>query len=200
MTDQHPRIAAIVLAAGMSTRMGSDKLLTMLEAETLIRRVVRSVETSRANPVLVVTGHDDKAICEALASANASIVHNPDFRDGLSTSLRTGIRAVGECDGAIILLGDMPAISSSLINRMIATFDPKKGRAICVAAYNGRRGNPVLFDRRFFPELQTISGDIGARDIVAKHACLVCEIEADDDGCLTDIDSPEDLERFVRRS
>jgi molybdenum cofactor cytidylyltransferase len=126
-------------------------------------------------------------------------VHNPNFGKGLSTSLRTGVRAAGQCDGAVILLADMPAISPSLIDRMISVFDPANGRAICAATFRGRRGNPVLFDRRFFPELETISGDVGARTIVVRNGGLVCEVEADDDGPLTDIDTPGDLERFIRR-
>jgi molybdenum cofactor cytidylyltransferase len=196
--DKGPRIAAVALAAGMSTRMGSNKLLAEIDGEPLVRRVVRSIEASRARPIVAVTGHDAGLVRHALANTETMVVHNPDYRDGLSASLRTGIRAVSECDGAIVLLCDMPGVSDALIDRMISAFDPKDGRAICVAAHNGRRGNPVLFGRQFFPELETLSGDIGARNVVATHQQFVCQIEADDDGPLLDIDTPEELERFVR--
>jgi molybdenum cofactor cytidylyltransferase len=196
---EQPRIAAVVLAAGMSTRMGANKLLATLDGEPLLRRVVRAAEASRARPIIVVTGSDHERVGAALGDAECTIVYNPDFRGGLSTSLRAGIRAVGECDGAMILLGDMPAISPSLIDRMISAFDPTSGRAICVATFHGQRGNPVLFDRRFFPQLEKIPGDAGARSVVMSHPGFLCEIEAGDDGPLTDIDTPEDLERFVRR-
>jgi molybdenum cofactor cytidylyltransferase len=198
MLEPELRVAAVVLAAGMSTRMGSNKLLAEIEGEPLVRRVVRSIEASRARPIVVVTGHDAGLIRHALADTETMIVHNPGYRDGLSASLRTGIRAVAECDGAIVLLGDMPRVSSALIDKMISAFDLKSGRVICVAAHNGRRGNPVLFDRQFFPELEALSGDIGARNVVAQHQQLVCQIEADDDGPLVDIDTPEELKHFVR--
>lgn len=200
MADEHPRVAAVVLAAGMSTRMGRNKLLAEIQGEPLVKRVVRSIEASAARPIIVVTGHDHALICAALADTNAMTVHNPDYRGGLSTSLRKGIGEVGECDAAIIVLGDMPAITSSVIDKMIAAYAPKKRNAICVATSRGRRGNPALFDRVFFRELQTISGDIGAREIIRLHWPLVCEVDVDDDGPLIDLDTPEELEQFIRRS
>jgi len=196
--DKGPHIAAVLLAAGMSTRMGSNKLLADIDGEPLVRRVVRSIESSRARPIVAVTGHDAGLVRHALADTETIVVHNPNYRDGLSASLRTGIRAVAECDGAIVLLGDMPGMSGALIDRMISAFDPKRARAICMATHNGRRGNPVLFGRQFFAELETLSGDIGARGVVARHQRFVCQVEADDDGPLLDIDTPEELERFVR--
>lgn len=200
MADEHPRIAAVALAAGMSTRMGTNKLLVRIDGEPLVRRVIKSIEGSVARPIVVVTGHDHELICAALAHTETVAVHNPDYRDGLSTSLRKGISEVGDCDGAIILLADMPAISSLAIDRMIAAYESKKRGVICVATYQGRRGNPVLFDRAFFPELQAISGDIGAREIVRKHRPLVCDVDMDDDSPLIDLDTPEDMKHFLGRS
>ncbi|HLY04907.1 MAG TPA: nucleotidyltransferase family protein [Rhizomicrobium sp.] len=197
--NDRPRVAAVVLAAGMSTRMGNNKLLADIHGQPLVRRVVGSIEASAARPIVVVTGHDDELVGAALRGTEAAIVHNPAYRDGLSTSLRAGISVLTECDAAIILLGDMPAISPFVIDKMIAAYEPKKRNAICVAASRGRRGNPVLFDRAFFPELQTISGDIGAREIIRMHWPLVCEVDVDDDGPLIDLDTPEELEQFLRR-
>ncbi len=193
-----PQIAAIVLAAGTSSRMGRNKLLVELDGELLVRRVARTVATSAAAPVIVVTGSDPERVRHALAGIAVTFVHNPDFREGLSASLRVGIRALPDtCAGVLVVLGDMPLISSALIDRMIAAFDPHGGRAICVAASSGKRGNPVLFDRRFFPDLLSLAGDIGAKHIVAENDELVCEIAADDDGPLIDIDTPESLEDFL---
>ena len=200
MTDKQRRVAAVVLAAGMSMRMKANKLLVQIGGQPLVRRVVRSIEASRARPIVVVTGHEHERVTGALAGADCRIVYNSNFRNGLGTSLRAGVAAVAECDGAIILLGDMPAVSSFLIDEMIAAFDPDEDRAICVSTYNGRRGNPVLFDRRFFPELLKISGDVGARDIVGKYRELVCDVESRNEGPLIDLDTSEDLEQFLRRS
>ena len=197
--SEEKRVAAVVLAAGMSTRMGANKLLAEIDGEPLVRNVVRAAEGSRARPIVVVSGHDHELVGEVLSGTETMIVFNAQFRAGMSASLRTGIAVVKDSDGAVILLGDMPGVSAALIDNLIAAFDPPNGRAICVATCNGRRGHPVLFARRFFPELQEISGDIGARDIVAKHTDTLWEVEAGDDAPLMDIDTPEDLAQFVRR-
>jgi molybdenum cofactor cytidylyltransferase len=96
------------------------------------------------------------------------------------------------CDGAIVLLGDMPEISSSLIDRMIAAFSPADGRMICVAVHENKRGNPVLWARRFFPDIEALSGDVGARELIAAHEELVCDVDADG-AVLRDIDTPAAL-------
>jgi molybdenum cofactor cytidylyltransferase len=99
----------------------------------------------------------------------------------------------------MILLGDMPDISPALIDTLIAAFDPGEGRAICIAARHGKRGNPVLWAKRFFPEMMAIEGDTGARHLIAQYEELVCEVEAADDGPLIDIDTPEILEAYRKR-
>src|SRR5947209_3489167 len=196
---KQPRIAAVVLAAGTSTRMGKNKLLTDMFGEVLVRRVVRAAEKSRARPIVVVTGQDHEFIRTALAETDTTLVYNPDFLEGMSTSLRVGIHAVSESDGAVILLGDMPGITANLIDRMIASFDPDQGRSICVATYKGRRGHPVLFDHRFHAALQSISGDVGARQVLAANEEAICEVDGDDEAPLIDIDTPDDLARFFAR-
>jgi molybdenum cofactor cytidylyltransferase len=105
----------------------------------------------------------------------------------------------GTSDGALILLGDMPGISAELIDRMIAAFDPAEDRAIVVATRSGKQGNPVLWARRFFPEIMAIQGDVGARNLIGLYNEMVCEIEAGDDAPLTDIDTPEMLEAYRTR-
>jgi molybdenum cofactor cytidylyltransferase len=121
------------------------------------------------------------------------MVRNPDYAKGLSASLKAGIRAVPEnCDGALVLLGDMPEINSALLDRMIAGFSPADGRAICVAVHEQRRGNPVLFAGRFFPDIEKLAGDVGAKDLVSRHEDVVCEFEAGG-AVLRDIDTPDAL-------
>ena len=137
----------------------------------------------------------------ALTGLHVAIVENPDFRNGLSTSLKCGLQALpGDCDGAIVLLGDMPAITPALIDKLIAAFDPSEARAICVAAWKGKRGNPVLWGRQFFADMLQLEGDVGAKHLMAANGELVCEVEAADDAPLVDIDTPEALAVYAARN
>ena len=195
-----PRIAAVVLAAGMSSRMGSNKLMAELNGKPLVRHAVEAALASAAAPVIVVTGNEEAKTRAALSDLNVSFVGNPDFARGLSTSLKTGIAAVPpDCDGAIVLLGDMPGVSAALIDKLIASFDPGEDRAICVATRNGKHGNPVLWARRFFEEIASIEGDVGAKALVGAYGDLVREVEAADDAPLIDIDTPEALAAYRAR-
>jgi molybdenum cofactor cytidylyltransferase len=195
-----PQIAAIILAAGTSSRMGYNKLLVSMNGEPIIRQIAQTVVASKARPIFAVTGNDARRVEEAVGGFEILIVNNPDFRQGMSTSLRAGVSVLPEsCDGALIVLGDMPAVMTDLLDRMIAAFDPERGRAICVAAHAGRRGNPVLFARRFFPQLMGLTGDTGGRQIVAQNSDVVVEVEACDDGPLVDIDTPDALATFLAR-
>lgn len=189
-----PRIAGIVLAAGTSSRMGRNKLIETVRGKPLIAKAVDAAAASRLDPVLVVTGHQADKIAAALGGAPAALVHNKRFEEGLSSSLQAGLAAVPEdCDGAMILLGDMPEITPALIDRLIAAFHPG---AICVATAHKRRGHPVLWARRFFAELMTLKGDKGAREVMQAHGKQVLEIEAEDDAPLADIDTVEALAAY----
>lgn len=195
-----PRIAAVVLAAGLSSRMGQNKLLLEISGQPLIRRTVQAVLASQASPVIVVTGQDAERVHAALSGFDVQFTKNNDFAKGLSTSLKCGLKAVpDESDGALIVLGDMPLVTPELLNTLIAAFNPAEGRAICVATHAGKRGNPVLWARRFFPEIMTIEGDVGAKHIIAANDEMVCEVEVSTDAPLTDIDTKEDLAAFTAR-
>jgi molybdenum cofactor cytidylyltransferase len=195
-----PRIAAIVLAAGLSSRMGSNKLLAEVSGQPLIRRTVEAALRSSVSSISVVTGNQSAAIRSALTGLTVQFIDNPNFSRGLSESLKQGLSEVpNDGDGAVILLGDMPDVTTALIDRLIAAFDPEEGRAVCVATRHGKRGNPVLWARRFFPEMMAIEGDIGAKHLMAANGELVCEVEAEDDGPLIDIDTPEALAAYRAR-
>jgi molybdenum cofactor cytidylyltransferase len=140
-----------------------------------------------------VTGHQRERVEQALAGLKVRFAHNPDFAEGLSTSLRTGIAAVpADADGAIVCLGDMPQVRASLIDRLIAAFDPPRAALIVVPMIDGKRGNPVLWSRRFFPELIALDGDVGARHLIAAYGEALTEVTADV-AALIDIDTPEAL-------
>ena len=189
------RIAAIVLAAGRSTRMGGpNKLLAEIGGKPLVRIAVEQALASRARPVIAVTGHECERVVAALANLPVRLVHNPDFAQGLGTSLRVGIAAVpGDVDGAIVCLGDMPQVDAPLIDRLIEAFDPEKGALVIVPTTDGQRGNPVLWARRFFPDLIVIEGDTGARHLIGRYGEAVVEVPVSGKGAFVDIDTPEAL-------
>ncbi|WP_291860224.1 molybdopterin-binding/glycosyltransferase family 2 protein [Bradyrhizobium sp.] len=193
-------VAAIILAAGRSTRMGGpNKLLAELGGKTLVRLVTEQALASKASSVVVVTGHQAQQVEKALAGLNVKLVRNPDFAEGLASSVKSGIAAVPpDADGAVICLGDMPLISAGLIDRLIETFAPDRGNLIAVPVSDGRRGNPVLWSRRFFNELMTLDGDIGARHLIAKHGEAVAEVPVEGHGAFLDIDTPQALEEAQR--
>jgi molybdenum cofactor cytidylyltransferase len=194
--DTNRHVAAIILAAGRSTRMGGpNKLLAELSGKPLVRIVAEQAIASKAKDVIVVTGHQAQLVEQALAGLKLKFVRNPDFAQGLATSVKAGIAAVSEeADGAVICLGDMPMISSQLVDHLIDAFAPDRGNLIAVPVSGGRRGNPVLWSRRFFNELMTLDGDIGARHLIAKHNEAVAEVPVEGDGAFLDIDTPQGLE------
>ena len=199
-TREANRIGALVLAAGRSSRMGErNKLLELADHRPIIARVVDQVLASRARPVVVVTGHRRVEIERALAGRDVTFVHNPDYAEGLATSLAAGIAALpGETAGTLVILGDMPDIGTPLLESLIAAFEPADGRAIAVPARAGRRGNPVLWGRAFFESLQAIRGDTGARHLIGENEAEVVEIEVEGDAIFTDVDTPEALAAWRR--
>ncbi|MFZ1105224.1 MAG: nucleotidyltransferase family protein [Hyphomicrobiaceae bacterium] len=200
MTDARaPRVAAIVLAAGRSTRMGAEnKLLADIGGKPMVRCVVETALASKARPVLVVTGHQADEVAAALAGCDVTLAPNPDYATGLASSLKAGVRAVpGECAGALVLLGDMPRIAPGHIDMLIEAFAAATD-AIVVPVHKGRQGNPVVWPRRTFPELLQLDGDAGARRLIAAHREQVREIGLATDGIFADVDTPEELARMRR--
>jgi len=199
-TDGNRNVAAIILAAGRSTRMGGpNKLLAELGGKSLVRIVTEQALASKAQGVIVVTGHQAEQVEKALHGLEVKFVRNPDFVEGLASSVKAGIAAVAsDADGAVICLGDMPLISAHLIDRLIEAFAPDRGNLIAVPVSDNRRGNPVLWSRRFFNELMTLDGDIGARHLIARHSEAVAEVAVEGFGAFLDIDMPQALEAARR--
>jgi molybdenum cofactor cytidylyltransferase len=191
-------VAAIVLAAGRSTRMGGpNKLLAEVHGKPLARLAVEQALASHARPVIVVTGHQRERVEAALAGLAVTFVHNPDYADGISSSVKAGIAAVpAQADGAIVCLGDMPEVDAKLIDRLIAAFDPEKGALVVVPVMDGKRGNPVVWSRRFFPELGEIGGDVGARHLIANYPEAVAEVSVAGRAALFDVDTPDALDEL----
>lgn len=190
------KIAVLVLAAGQSRRMGkANKLLAPVDGAPMVARVVDAALASGASPVVVITGHEADQVAAALSGKNVTIHDNPDFAEGLSTSLRVGLKALpGDVDGVLVCLGDMPRVTAAHLKKLMSAFDPEEGRAICVPTKDGKRGNPVLWSARLYPEMKQIAGDVGARHIIGENAELVCEVPMDDDAIFLDLDTPEALQ------
>jgi molybdenum cofactor cytidylyltransferase len=180
--------------------MGARNKLLIRDSSgrTMIGRVVQEVLGSQASEVVVVTGHQaqDVAAAARLASAGSArirFVRADDFAGGLSASLKTGIQALSHAGSALICLGDMPLVNSAILNAVMSAYDPDKGRTIIVPTCRGRRGNPILWDRRFFSALAGLSGDQGARALLAQHVQDVTELECHDEAILRDFDTPDSL-------
>jgi molybdenum cofactor cytidylyltransferase len=191
------KVGAVILAAGRASRFGRNKLLEPVAGKAMLRHVAEAALASAADPVLVVTGNEAEKIRLSLTGLPLAFCENPDFAMGLSTSLKRGVKALpGDCEGALVLLGDMPGVDAALIDRMIHAFDPPAGRSIIAATRGGVRGNPVLWARRFFDEIAGLSGDEGARALLARHPQSVFAVEAPSDAPLTDIDTEEALKAY----
>jgi len=188
-----PVIAAIVLAAGRSTRMGElNKLLADFNGQPMVAQTLEQIQAAGLKQICVVTGHQAEKIETALDGYEVFFARNGDYRDGLSTSVITGVKALGaEVDGVVVMLGDMPLVSGADIRRLIAGF--QKSSDICVPVWQGRRGNPVLWGRDYFSGLQELTGDKGARDLINQFSDDVIEVEMMGDGVVRDFDTAVEL-------
>jgi molybdenum cofactor cytidylyltransferase len=192
---QAPRVSALVLAGGQSRRMGPlNKLLAPVDGVPMVLTTVRRILASGVDEVIVVTGYEADRVEAVLATESVRFAHNPHYDEGLSTSMSAGLATLdSEVDAALICLGDMPRVTPRHVQRLLAAFDPVEGRTICVPTFNGKRGNPVLWDRRYFQDMREVRGDVGARHLIGEHGDAVCEVAMDDGGVLLDVDSPQAL-------
>ena len=191
-----PRVAALVMAAGSSSRMGADHQLLMdIGGVPMVLRAVNAARASRAASVTVVVGHQAEAVEAVLADGGAARAFNPEYAQGMATSLRHGVAALpADAAAVLVLLGDMPRITADHLDRIIEAFDPA-WPSIVVPEKDGRRGNPVLWPREFFVAMRGISGDQGARGLIERHIDRVARVEFDDDAIFVDVDRPDDFAR-----
>ena len=190
----HPQVQAVLLAAGRSSRMGgSNKLLALFDGEPLVRRTAARVLAAKTAGTVLVTGYQRELVEEALQGLDLVLVHNPDFAEGLSTSLKAGIAAVPvSADGVLVVLGDMPGVTSDDIDRLIGVFRASGGASIVRAAYDGKRGNPVILPRSLFAAVADLHGDTGARHLVEAGDVDVIDVDIGP-GAAVDVDTPEAL-------
>jgi molybdenum cofactor cytidylyltransferase len=192
-------IAAIILAAGRSSRMGENKMLAEVGGEPLVRRTARSVLASRCRPVVLVAGHEAGKVRAAVRGLDLGIVANPRYAEGLSTSLVTGIGALSEsAEAALICLGDMPLVQAETVEALLGGFEGNPGVGAVLPAYGGEWGNPVLLARKLFVEIGQLTGDAGARKLLRGRDDVLI-IETTDASVLIDTDTPHELAQLRDR-
>ena len=200
-TGGEAKVIALILAAGSSTRMGAkNKLLANVIGKPMVTHVVDAIRQSMVNSVVVVTGYEREKIENVLSQRNISFVHNENFKAGLSESLKVGLKEIpDDVDGVLICLGDMPLLTSTIIDNLIKAFDPIEGRSICVPINGRKRGNPVLWDKSYLTEMTEIVGDVGAKKLLEKYSDHVFEVSFEEDNVLIDVDTPDLLKSLNER-
>ena len=193
------KVAAVILAAGRSTRMGANKLVADVGGKPLIRRTVKAALASRVRPVIVVSGHEAEKLAHVLAGLDVVWVRNPRHAEGLSTSLIAGIVALpDETKAALICLGDMPLVRAATLDAIIERFEKDPSVAAVVPAHAGEWGNPVLLSRKLFDRVPHLGGDLGARKLLQGRADVTV-LEVDDPAILMDADTPQSLAELRHR-
>jgi molybdenum cofactor cytidylyltransferase len=193
-------IAAVVLSAGESSRMGRPKALLPIEGETFIGRIVTALKRTQVGKIVVVLGHNAEELAAAIRPLAVEILVNPDYKLGQLSSLQVAARHLqndADCDGMLLHLVDHPYIDAALVDRMIQRFHETQ-KDIVVPRWRGKRGHPVLFSRRLFAELLAAPLDQGAKAVVNAHANETLEIETDEEGIALDIDTPELYRQHVK--
>jgi len=196
-------LAAIVLAAGASERFGTDnKLVAPIGGKPLVRGVAEAVLAADVADVVVVTGCDAAQIEAALSGLSVRFVPNADWQTGMGASIAAGANALGEdIDGAFVVPGDMPFLSEALLRSLAAAFARHGSQAIVYPATpDGAQRNPVLWPRRFFPQLKELSGPAGAKQILQSLKADSVAVPVADATVFADIDTRADLAAAVTRS
>jgi len=192
--DGDSAVHGVVLAAGTSSRYGDrNKLLERVDGEPMVHRTARTLLDANTAGVTVVVGYEAASVRAAVSDLDVGTWTNEDYADGQSTSVASGVAAARDrgADAVLVALGDMPAVTVDAVNALIAAYDRTDHDALA-AACDGRRGNPVLFDSRYFDALLDVEGDVGGRDILLEEADAVA-VETGDPGVLSDVDRPDDL-------
>jgi molybdenum cofactor cytidylyltransferase len=190
-------IRAIILAAGESRRMGRPKLILPFGEKTMIENVVDNAIQSKADEVLVVLGSDAEKIAEKIRDYPVKTTVNPEFRQGMLSSIQWGFESLPEdTRAALVMLGDQPLIPGSVIDKIVDAYR-QTGKGIVLPVYNKRRGHPILIDMKYRDEVKRISPDTGLRALVHNHAEDILEVEVDAPGVLRDIDTVEDYNQVL---
>ena len=199
------RISAILLAAGLSKRLGRNKLLLPLGDEAVVRKTAKAVLASAVSEVILVTGHEEAMVKRAVEDLDVRFIHNPRYAEGQSTSMIAGIKAASkDAEAYLFVLGDQPLLTPGIVNGVIALYEKSRPDALVAApAFEGRRGNPALFAASLRDELLRTSGDAGGRGIIQRLETESPEkivfLKLRNDDIFLDIDTEEDYELMLRK-
>ncbi len=198
MQAQQVRIGGVVLAAGTSSRMGEPKQLLRLGERPVLEQTLENLRAAHVDEIVLVLGFAAETIAKRIAVEGVKVVVNQQYRDGMASSLRAGLAALGaEVNGALIVLADQPFVGPATVDQLISQYAESRAQ-IAIPTYRGFRGNPVLLDRSVFAEVMAITGDVGCRAIFGDHTEGIVKVPVDDIGILLDIDSKDDLDRLRR--
>lgn len=189
------RIEGLVLAAGLSSRMGTNKMLIKVNGSAIIEKTIVTLMGSPLSNITIILGNDSNEVKKVLEHYPVSFIYNPDYRQGMSTSIICGIKWAAEqsdIDAVLVILGDMPFVKTDTIGFLIDEYK-KKSSAIIVPCYKGRNGHPVLFSREMFRYILAIKGDNGAREVINTFKNQVLFIDVDDPGIIIDLDTKQDI-------
>ncbi len=191
-------IAAVVLAAGESTRMGTQKLLLPYAAATVIEHIISQLSASRVDQVVVVTGFEPHRIKEHLTGGAYTFAQNDRYREGMLSSIRCGLALLGEAvEAAFVVLGDQPALQSATVDCILAQ-QPGNPDRVILPTHEGRRGHPILVPLSFREEIMRRFDDTGLRGLIHEHPDAILEVPVDSASILEDIDYPEDYVRALK--
>jgi len=192
-------ISAIILAAGESKRMGQVKQLLLFRETTLLGQIMETLLQSQAAEIVVVLGYQAAKIIPQIAREPVKIVVNPDFEQGMSSSIKCGLSHISEAaDGVMIVLGDQPLIEKETIDRLIEKHRQSE-HGIILPVYKGIRGHPVIFKMKYKDELLRLTGDIGGKQTIERHPSDVLEVEVDSQSVVISIDVESDYQSLVGR-
>lgn len=193
-------VSAIVLAAGMSARMGQNKLLLLFKGKPLIAHAVDILLASEIDEIIVVLGNEADKVQEKLRGRQVRLIENPDFREGLSTSVRAGVTAVSrQADGIMVYLADQPLLESADVNRILRAFVHAKdaGKSIVVPFFDRQRGNPVLLDSSYREAILGVVGDVGCKGVIKRYPDQVFVLQMESDHVIRDMDTIEEYEAVL---
>lgn len=191
-----PYVSAIILAAGESRRMGSNKLLLPWGQTTVLKQTIAAVKASNVQDIWVITGHQADAVRDQANAAGVKTIHNIDYANGFTTSVQTAVRNLQDSSDAIlVVLGDQPMIDPLVMNALLAAYAAGSS-GLVAPTYQGKRGNPVIIDRRYFSELLELPPDSAPRALLQNHPDDLELVESPDEAVLHDLDLPEDYARW----